>query len=299
MPTALERRNPGPWRMSMTQADAIMATSAKPSSPKQQSGRIRVGVGGWIYEPWRETFYPAGLPKAKELAHASRHVTTIEVNATFYRTQSPQTFRRWAGETPDDFVFSLKASRYAVNRKDLTEAGEAVTRFVESGISELGPKLGPVLWQLAGTKRFAADEIDGFFTSLPKQQDGLSLRHAIEPRHASFQTPAFVALARRHGVAIVLAMSDDYPLIADPTADFCYLRLQTSVAAEPSGYDAMTLETWRSRLHDLASGRAAGDLPLIGEAPKAEPRDCFVYMIAGAKEKNPAAAQALLAALAR
>ena len=281
----------------MTQADAEMLTSAKSASPKKHPGQIRVGVGGWIYEPWRETFYPPGLPKAKELAHASRHVTTIEVNATFYRTQSPQTFRRWADETPEGFVFSIKASRYACNRKDLAEAGESITRFVESGITELGPKLGPLLWQLAGTKKFNADEIGGFLASLPKERDGTRLRHVIEPRHPSFQTPAFVDLARSHGVAIVLAVSDDYPLIADPTADFCYLRLQTSSAAEPSGYDAATFELWRSRLHHLAAGHAAQGLPLIGEAPDVEPRDCFVYMIAGAKEKNPAAAQALLAAL--
>ena len=178
-------------------------------------------------------------------------------------------------------------------------AGESITRFVESGLTELGPKLGPVLWQLAGTKKFNADEIDGFLGLLPKTQGGIRLRHVLEPRHPSFQTSEFVALARRHGVAIVLAISDDYPLIADPTADFCYLRLQTASADEPSGYDAAALEDWRARLHDLAAGRPARGLPLIGAEPETEPRDCFLYMIAGAKEKNPAAAQALLAALAR
>ena len=260
--------------------------------------RIRVGIGGWVYEPWNETFYPKGLAKTKQLAHASRHVTTIEINATFYRTQSAKTFQKWAEETPDDFVFSLKASRYATNRKDLADGHEAVTRFVESGISELGAKLVPILWQLAPTKRFNADEIDGFLTVLPRSQDGVALRHVVEARHASFQTPAFVALARKHGAAICLAISDDYPLIADPTADFCYLRLQTTSADAVDGYDAASIATWRRRARDLAEGRAADGLPLLTEAPRSEPRDCFVYMIAGAKERNPAAAQALIKALA-
>jgi uncharacterized protein YecE (DUF72 family) len=273
------------WRRRNERA-AIMST-----------GTIRVGVGGWIFEPWRETFYPPKLPKVQELAYASRHLTTIEINGTFYRTQNPQTFRKWAGETPDGFVFSVKANRFAVNRKDLATAGESITRFCESGITALGDKLGPILWQLAGTKTYHAEEIEGFLALLPKTQDGIRLRHVLEPRHPSFRTPEFVAIARRHGVAIVLALSDDYPLIADPTADFCYLRLQTTSAEEPAGYDAPTLETWKARLDDLAAGRPARDLPLLGPAPDAKPRDCFVYMISGAKEKNPAAAQALLAAL--
>ena len=282
----------------MTQADATSASTTRRPS-RQHGGGIRVGIGGWIFEPWRETFYPPGLPKVKELAHASRHVTTIEVNATFYRTQTPQTFRRWAEETPDDFMFSVKANRFAVNRKNLAEAGESITRFVGSGLTELGPKLGPLLWQLAGTKKYDAEEIESFLGLLPAKQDGTRLRHVIEARHPSFQTAEFVASARRHNVAIVLAHSDDYPLIADPTSDFCYLRLQKSVADEPDGYDAATLETWRKRVRSLAAGDVADGLPLIGNAPKSEARDCFVYMIAGAKEKNPAAAQALLAALAR
>lgn len=263
-----------------------------------QAGRIRVGIGGWVYEPWRGTFYPIGLAKTKELAHASRQVTSIEINATFYRGQSPQTYARWAAETPDDFVFALKAVRFAVNRKNLADGHEAITRFVEGGITELGPKLGPILWQLAGTKRFDAAEIDGFLGNLPKAQDGLGLRHVIEPRHPTFQSPDFIAIARKHNVAICLAMSDDYPLIADPTADFCYLRLQTTSSGIEAGYDATTLMTWAARARDLAAGRVAGGLPIIGAAPSTETRDCFVYCIAGAKERNPAAACALLATLA-
>ena len=260
-------------------------------------GRIRVGIGGWVYEPWRGSFYPAGLVKTKELAHASRHVTSIEINATFYRTQSRQSFARWAAETPDDFVFSLKANRFAVNRKDLADGKDSITRFVESGITELGPKLGPILWQLAGTKRFNATEMEGFLTNLPEAQDGARLRHVIEPRHPSFQTSQFVELARKYNVATCLAIADDYPLIADPTADFCYLRLQTTSSDNEAGYDRQTVATWVARLQDLAAGQIASGLPTIGAAPPVKARDCFVYCIAGAKERNPAAAQALLAAL--
>lgn len=262
-----------------------------------QAGRIRVGIGGWVYEPWRGPFYPANLPKTKELEFASRQVTTIEINATFYRTQSRQSFARWADLTPGDFVFSLKANRYAVNRKDLADGREAITRFVASGITELGAKLGPILWQLTGAKRFKADEIDQFLAALPKTQDGIRLRHVIEPRHASFVCEEFVDLARRHGIAICLALADDYPMIADSTADFCYVRLQTTSADQDAGYDQTTLASWADRLRDLALGRAASDLPLVGATPKVEPRDCFVYLIAGAKERNPAAAQALLTAI--
>ena len=261
------------------------------------SGTIRCGVGGWVYEPWRESFFPKGLAKTKELHHASRQLGTIEINGTFYRTQTPATFRKWADETPDGFVFSVKASRYCVNRKDLAAGAESVTRFLESGLTEMGPKLGPILWQLAGTKRFVSAEIEDFLGLLPKAHDGLTLRHVIEARHGSFVVPEFVAMARRHGVAVVLAISDDYPLLADPTADFCYLRLQTTTAEEPDGYGAGTIATWRERCVALAEGKAAPGLPLVGEAPTKVPRDCFVYMIAGAKERNPAAAMALAAAL--
>ena len=261
------------------------------------AGTVRCGVGGWVYEPWRETFFPKGLAKTKELHHASRQLGTIEINGTFYRTQTPATFRKWADATPDGFVFSVKASRYCVNRKDLAEGGESITRFLGSGLTEMGSRLGPILWQLAGTKKFVPAEIEGFLGLLPKVQDGVTLRHVIEARHESFVVPEFVAMARRRGVAIVLAISDDYPLIADPTADFCYLRLQTTSADEPAGYDAATVAIWRERCLALAEGWAAPGLPLVGEAPTEVPRDCFVYMIAGAKERNPAAAMALAAAL--
>lgn len=261
------------------------------------SGCIRVGIGGWSYEPWRQTFYPSDLPKSKELSYASRQVSTIEINATYYRTQSPQTFRRWAAETPDDFVFAVKANRFACNRKDLAEDSGSVRHFIESGITELGPKLGPLLWQLAPTKKFNPAEIAGFLDRLPREHGGLRLRHVLEVRHASFRTPEFVALARRHGVAICLAISDDYPLIADPTADFCYLRLQTTTADHTTGYDAAKIKTLGETLRRLATGAPVADLPSIAEMPDPAARDCFVYLISGAKELNPAAAKAILVEL--
>jgi uncharacterized protein YecE (DUF72 family) len=267
------------------------------SGQKSKAGAIRVGIGGWTYEPWRNNFFPAGLKHAEELAYASRHVTSIEVNGTYYRTQSPASFRRWAAETPDDFVFSLKASRYATNRKDLGEAEPAITRFVESGITELGPKLGPLLWQLAPTKKFEAAEFGGFCALLPKAQDGLRLRHVLEVRHPSFVSAAFVALAREHGVAICLAVSDDYPLIADTTADFVYLRLQTSTADHEAGYDQTAIALFAAHAKTFAAGKTPADLPLLAPPLPAAPRDCFVYFISGAKERNPAAAHLLIAAL--
>ena len=262
-----------------------------------QLADIRVGIGGWTYEPWRETFYPPDVKKAGELAYASRQVTSIEINATYYRTQSPQSFRRWAGETPDDFVFAVKANRFATNRKDLADASESIARFVESGLTELGTKLGPLLWQLAPTKRFEPAEIEGFLAALPAERDGLTLRHVVEARHATFVSADFVALARKHRVAICLALSDDYPLIADPTADFCYLRLQTTSAQAAEGYDAATIATWAARARTFAAGEVPTDLPMLAGPPATRRRECFVYMISGAKERNPAAAAALLAAL--
>ncbi len=258
---------------------------------------IRVGIGGWTYEPWRETFYPPGLAKAKELSHASRQVTAIEINATYYRTQSPTSYQRWRDETPDDFMFALKANRFTTNRKDLADGRESIDRFLGSGLTELGPKLGPILWQLAPTKKFEAAEIEAFCAALPREQDGVPLRHVLEVRHQTFVTEAFVKVARRHGVAICLALSDKYPLIADVTADFCYLRLQTTTADLETGYDAATIATWAARCRDLAAGKPVDGLPLLGTAPKATPRDCYVFMISGAKERNPAAARALLAKL--
>lgn len=259
------------------------------------SGRIRCGIGGWTYKPWRGTFYPNDLPQKQELPYAARQLQTIEVNGTFYRTQKPTTFARWAEETPADFVFSLKAPRYVVGRRNLAEAGEAVARFLESGITELGERLGPILWQLPGRKTFHADEWAAFLDLLPRRQDGLMLRHALELRHPSFACAEAVRLCREAGAAIVYADSDDYPAIADRTADFVYARLQRGDDAIATGYSADALDEWQRRARTWADGDSPDDLPYVdAEAPHAsEPRDVFVYFIREGKRRAPKAARAL------
>lgn len=256
---------------------------------------IKVGVGGWTFEPWRGVFFPDKHAQARELEYASRQLTSIEVNGTFYSTMKPATFRKWAEETPDDFVFSLKASRYAVNRKLLATAGESIERFVTSGISELKSKLGPILWQFAGTKKFEPDDFAAFLDLLPAKVDGLPLRHVVEPRHESFRVPEFIELARAKRVAVVFAESDDYPMIPDLTADFVYARLQRSVEAVETGYDATALDHWVAVARAWEKGGAPEGLPYVhAEQPKAKARDVFVYFISGAKVRNPAAAMALI-----
>lgn len=258
---------------------------------------IRVGIGGWNYEPWRGSFYPKGLSKSRELFHASRAVTAIEINSTFYSSQKPETFRRWASETPDGFMFSVKASRFAVNRRILGEAGQSIERFIASGICELRDKLGPILWQFAPTKKFEPKDFEAFLTLLPRSFQGRLLRHAIEPRHASFLVPQFVEIARKFGVGIVAADSATYPMLADVTADFVYARLQRAEADVPTGYKPAQIAKWALRAREWAEGFDASDLPRVGPPAIRQKRDVFVFMINGAKERAPAAASALLAHL--
>ncbi len=257
---------------------------------------IRVGIGGWTYAPWRDNFYPAGLAQAKELEYASRHLSAIEINATYHGTQKPTSFAKWRDDTPPGFVFSVKASRFATNRKLLSEGRDSVNRFIDSGISQLGAKLGPVVWQFMPTKKFEAEDFEGFLNLLPKQVDGLNLRHVLDVRHESFKTPVYLNLARRHGCATVLADSDDYPLIADLTAEFVYARLMRSHAALPSGYAPNDLDVWAQRAKQWARGAEPTDLPRVESAgaPASPPRDVFVFFISGAKERAPAAALELL-----
>lgn len=261
---------------------------------------IRVGIGGWSFAPWRGPFYPKGLPQAQELAHASRHLGSIEINGTFYRTQKPETFRAWAAEAPDGFVFAVKGPGYVSNRKDLTEGGPHIARFLDSGPTEMGEKLGPILWQLAPTKRFVADEIAGFLELLPCSHAGRPIRHALEVRHDSFKTPAFIEAMHRAQVPVVFAHSDKYPEIADVTGDFVYARLQRSRTEEETGYAAAELDGWAKRFKLWAGGGEPDGLPRVAEATAGQkPRECFVYFIAGAKERNPAAAMALIERLKR
>lgn len=268
---------------------------------EKPSGTIRAGIGGWTFEPWRGAFFPNGLPHAKELEYASRALPVIEVNGTYYRTQTPQTFQKWAKETPDDFVFTLKGPRFATNRRVLAEAGESVTRFLDSGVTELGQKLGPIFWQFAPTKKFDEADFGAFLELLPKKQDGRSLRHAVEVRHDSFVTPAFVALLRRHGIAVVYADHATYPEIADVTADFVYARLQQGEDSIPTAYPPKALDSWAERASVWASGNAPKDLPLAAAKNEAgqQPRDVFVFFIHEGKVRAPAAAMSFMERVAR
>jgi uncharacterized protein YecE (DUF72 family) len=259
-------------------------------------GTIRVGIGGWTYAPWRGAFYPPDLPHARELEYAAAHVSAIEINATGYRLQSRESFVKWRKAVPDGFVFTIKASRFCTNRKVLAEAGESIAKFVAQGFTELGDALGPILWQFAATKRFEPEDFAAFVALLPPAQDGVALRHAIEPRHESFRDPAFVAMARAAGVAIVFADSPDYPAIPDLSGDFVYARLQDQREEEPTGYAPPALDRWAETARGWAAGTSPSGLPYVvppANAPPARPRDVFVFMINGAKLRAPAAAMAL------
>lgn len=259
---------------------------------------IHVGIGGWNFEPWRDNFYPAGWPHARELEYASRKLTAIEINSTFYGPQSPKTFARWAGETPEGFVFSLKAPRFSTNRRVLADAGESITRFVQGGIAELGPKLGPIVWQFAPTKPFDAADFGAFLDLLPRELDGRPLRHALDVRHPSFRSSAYLTLARSHGVATVFTESDDYPAIPDLTGSFVYARVMRTHADEPQGCKPQVLGQLAACAQAWRDGGEPTGLPRVEDTPALrQPRDVFVYFISGAKEKAPAAAMGLIAAL--
>lgn len=242
---------------------------------------IRVGVGGWTYEPWRGVFYPAKLPHRQELAHASRHLSTIEINGTFYGSQQPASFMKWFEETPDDFVFALKGPRFTTNRRVLAEAGASIERFFASGVLELRHKLGPVNWQFMPGKRFDPEDFAAFLALLPHAIGGRVIRHAVELRHPSFAVPELTALARAQGVAVVHAGDSDYPEIAEPTADFVYMRIMGTTEAEPAGYSEAALDRWAARARHWAR----------------QGREVFLYVISGHKVLNPAAAMAILARL--
>ena len=239
-------------------------------------GTIRIGIGGWTYAPWRGVFYPDTLPQKSELEYASRAMTALEINATFYGRQSPKSWQNWEKIAPDGFQFAVKGSRYCVMKPKLAEAGEGLAGFFAQGFAALGPKLGPILWQFTHYRRFDSDDIAGFIDLLPEELDGIRLRHAIEPRHGSFNDDKFFGLCRARNIAVVLDDSDDYPTIEADTADFAYARLQRMSEDVPTGYDdaaldgfAATAREWRKR------------------------GDAYIFMINGAKVRAPAAALAL------
>ena len=260
-----------------------------------KAGTIRCGIGGWTFDPWEGTFYPEKLSKKRQLEYASSQLKVIEVNGTYYGSQKPETFARWASEVPDGFVFSLKASRFTTNRKVLAEGGESITKFLTQGLTELGAHLGPILWQFAPTKKFEEDDFAAFLDLLPEKQDGLPLRHVVEVRNPSFQVPEFVDLVARHNVAIVCADHAEYPMISDVTADFAYVRLQTGSDAVDTCYDDARLDQWAGRLKSLASGGMAEGLQLSNprRKPEEKPRDVFAFFITEGKVNAPNGAREL------
>ena len=262
-----------------------------------KSGTVRTGIGGWTFDPWEGTFYPEKLAKKRQLEYAAGRLKVIEVNGTYYGSQKPETFAKWASEVPDGFVFSLKASRYSTNRKVLGEAGESIERFLGQGIAELGPHLGPILWQFAPTKKFEPEDFEAFLKLLPGKLDGLSLSHVVEVRHDSFKVPEFVALLSKYGVAPVCAEHFDYPMIPDVTADFVYARLQKGSDDLPECYPEKDMAAWAKRLQTWAAGGVPDDLPLIDpdHTPKRTPRDVFAFFIHEGKVNAPQGAMAMQA----
>ena len=238
---------------------------------------VRIGIGGWTYAPWRGVFYPDKYPQAKELEYAASKLGAIEINATFYGRQKPKSWETWEKTVPDGFQFAVKGSRFCVTRSKLAEGSEGIRNFIAQGFACLGPKLGPILWQFAGHRKFDRDDIAGFIDLLPDEVDGVKLRHAIEPRNESFRDERFFDLCRARNIAIVYEDSDDYPLIEADTADFAYARLQRMREEVPTGYDEPSLEAFAER----------------ARCWQREGRDAFIFMINGAKVRAPAAALAL------
>jgi len=269
-----------------------MADSAKRQT---HAPRIRIGIGGWTYEPWRGVFYPAGLAQRRELEYASRKLSSIEINGTYYGSQKPESFARWHDEAPDDFVFALKGPRFATARRELAGAGASIERFFASGVLELRDKLGPINWQMPPTKRFDAEDLEAFLKLLPTRIEGRAIRHAVEVRHESFRSPDFVALARQYGVAIVVAGDSDYPQIADISAPFVYARIMGTSEAHERGYPEPALDAWAERARAWAVGKTPAELETVSSQRAAKTaRDVFLYVISGFKVRNPAAAAALI-----
>lgn len=261
-----------------------------------RAARIKVGIGGWNFAPWRDNFYPQGLPQRRELEYASRHLTSIEINSTFYRAQPPKVYAKWRDDTPPGFVFSLKAPRLIAEHKVLASAGAAVRAFV-AGLDAFEDKLGPIVWQFPPSRIFERDDFAGFLDLLPKRANGRALRHVLELRHASFLCAGYLELAREHHCASVFTDSDEYPGFADITGDFVYARLMRSHASESDGYAGKELAAWAERARLWANGGEPDDLPRVDPARTGKPsgpRDVFLYFISSAKARNPAAAMALL-----
>lgn len=283
------------------------------------SGEVRIGISGWTYAPWRGRFYPKGLPQKRELAHAADIFSTIEINGTFYSLQRPETFARWASETPEGFVFAVKGSRYVTHLLRLKEVRIPLANFFASGVLRLGAKLGPILWQLPPNFGFDPARIAEFLALLPRDTEAAAalarqhdrrlhgrawmrtdahrrLRHALEIRHESFVTPAFIDLLRTHDVALVCADTVDWPRLMDLTSDFVYCRLHGSEVLYASGYDDAALDSWAARVAAWVQGAEPPDAERVIPRPslKRQARDVFVYFDNDAKVRAPVDAQGLM-----
>jgi uncharacterized protein YecE (DUF72 family) len=268
---------------------------AKSSTAAKKSGHIHIGVGGWTFAPWRGVFYPDKWPQAKELEYAASKLTSIEINGTYYGSQKPESFRKWAREVPDGFVFSVKGPRFATNRRVLAEAGDSIKHFYNTGVLELGDRLGPVLWQFAPTKKFDEADFGKFLELLPRELDGRKLRHVVEVRHDSFRVPAFIALLRKFEIPVVFAEHATYPGISDVVADFVYARLQKGNDELKSCYPPKQLDAWAKRLQIWAAGGEPDDLPRVDPtSAKQQQRDVFAYVIHEGKVRAPAGAMELI-----
>ncbi len=258
------------------------------------TANIRAGIGGWTFAPWEGSFYPDKLAKSKQLAFAASKLKTIEVNGTYYSGFTPATYAKWAAETPAGFVFSLKGNRFVTNRKVLADAGESMKKFFAQGLEELGPKLGPLVWQFANTKKFEPADFEAFLNLLPRRHAGLDLRHAVEVRHPTFVVPEFAALCRKHAVAICHADHFEYPEISDVTADFVYSRLQKGDDAIPTAYSEADLGKWAARAKQWSAGAQPDGLVYADPLTNADAlaRDVFSYFIHEGKVKAPQAAMA-------
>lgn len=259
--------------------------------------KIRVGVGGWNFAEWRGPFYPKGLSQKLELKYASEHLTSIEVNSTYYGSQKPESFQKWHDETPDDFVFSVKAPRFATNRKILAEAEPSITTFFRSGVTNLKRKLGPINWQFSEYKKFEPDDFAKFLSLLPKSVEGVKIQHALEMRNDAFKDKDFIALAKDHGMAIVTSVDSEFPQINDITAPFAYVRAMGTVEKESLGYSKPALKKWAARATAWSEGKTPEGFDTLVIKPDGKKRDVFLYVISGDKVKNPRAAMEIMALL--
>ena len=287
------------------------------TSPREQGGKIRIGISGWTYAPWRGAFYPDELRQKDELPFASRQVSSIEINGTFYRQQAPKSFTAWAAAVPEDFVFSIKGPRFITHIRRLAEVEGPLANFMACGLLNLGAKLGPILWQFPPSFPLDLDRFAHFLDLLPKDtatasalaarhdawlrekaateiDENRPLRHAVEIRHESYRDPAFVDLLRAHGVALVCADTVEWPRLMDVTADFLYLRLHGSEALYASGYDDAALDDWARRIRGWTSGHEPEDAERVGGRAAPRKRDVFAYFDNDLKVRAPTDARSLM-----